>query len=91
MINIQTIDNNGYFKWYLVRYLYPADHISSRIRKSDKLFGDELDFEDIKFPVKIKDIHKIGKKNSTGISVFGYENKVKYPIYVSRKCSEDKR
>ena len=27
--------------------------------KIEKLFGDELDFEDIKLPVKIKDIHKI--------------------------------
>ena len=29
----------------------------------DKLFGDELDLEDIKFPVnKIRDIHKIQKR-----------------------------
>ena len=56
------------------------------ILKVDKLFGDELDFEDIKFAVKIKDIHKIEKKNSISISVFGYENKVKYQIYMSKKC-----
>ena len=43
-----------------------------------------------KFPVKIKDIYKIEKNNSISISVFGYENKVKYPIYVSKKCCEDK-
>ena len=28
------------------------------------------------------------KKNSIGISVFGYENKVKYPMYVSKICFE---
>ena len=44
----------------------------------------------MKFPVKTRDIHKMEKKNSIGISVFGYENKVKCPIYVSKKCCEDK-
>ena len=43
-----------------------------------------------KFWVKTRDIHKLEKKNYIGISVFGYENKVKYPIYVSKKCCEDK-
>ena len=60
------------------------------MREIDKLFGDELDSEDIKFLVKIKDIHKIVKKSSIGISIFGYENKEKYQIYVSKKCFEDK-
>ena len=44
----------------------------------------------MKFPVKIRDIHKIEKKNSIGITVFGYENKEKYPIYVLKKCCEEK-
>ena len=43
----------------------------------------------IKFPVKIKYVHKIKKrkkkkkkkKNSIGIIFFGYENKKKHPIY----------
>ena len=34
----------------------------------------------IKFPVKIKDIHKPEKKNSIDIRVLGYENKEKYSI-----------
>ena len=29
-------------------------------------------------------------KISIGISVFGYENKEKYPIYVSKKCCKEK-
>ena len=29
------------------------------------------------------------KKNCIGISVFSYENKEKYPIYVSKKCCEE--
>ena len=39
--------------------------------------------EIIKFPVKI-DIQKIEKMNSIEISGFGYENKEKYLLYVSK-------
>ena len=42
------------------------------------------------FPVKIRDIKKIAKKNSSSISVFGYENKETHPIYVLKKCYEEK-
>ena len=73
----------------MVRYLNPADHISRKNRKSDKDFAKRLDFKDIKFPVKVKDIHKIVKKNSIVISAFGYENEEKYPIYVFKKCCEE--
>ena len=52
-----------------VRYLNPADHNSRRITKPDKEFAKKFDFKNIKFPVKIRDFHKIEKKNSIGISV----------------------
>ena len=71
-------------KWCLVRYLHSSDHNPARIRKIDKLFGDELQFENIRFPVKIKNIHKIEKKkNSFGISVFGYERAKKNVHFIS--------
>ena len=57
-----------------MKYLHPGDRHPARIRKADKLFGDELDFDHIKFLVKITDIRKIAKKNCIGISIFGYEN-----------------
>ena len=44
----------------------------------------------MKFPVRIRDILKIEKKNSISISVFGYEKKEKHLIYVSKKCYEKK-
>ena len=73
------------------RYLNPVNHHPARITKADKDFAHRLDFKDIKFPVKTRGIHKIEKKkNSIGICVFGYKNKVKCPIYVSKKCCEDK-
>ena len=58
--------------------------------KPDKDFAKRLDFKDIQFLVKIRDIHKIEKNNSIGISAFGYENKEKHPIYVSKKKKKKK-
>ena len=83
-------DKNEYFKWSIVRYLNRADHDLRGITKADKDFSEKLDFKDIKFPVKIRKIHKIEKKNFISISFFGYENKEKHPICVSKKCCEEK-
>ena len=55
-------DDDEYFRWCLVRYLNPADHNPRRITKADEDFEKRLDFKDIKFPVKTKDLHKIEKK-----------------------------
>ena len=62
-------------KWFLVRCSHPADHHPEKIRKIDEISADELDFNAIKPPVKIKDIHNIEKYNSINIGAFGYENK----------------
>ena len=66
MINIQNIDDHECFKRRIVGYLNPVDGNPARV-----IFN----FKDIKFPVKIWNIHKSGKKNSIDISVFGYKNK----------------
>ena len=43
-----------------------------------------FDFKDINFSVKVRDIHKIERKNPIGINLFGYKDKKKYPVYVSK-------
>ena len=68
LANIQNIDDNECFKWCLVRYLHPADHNPRRITKANKDFAKKLDFKDIKFPVKIRDIQVIEKKNLTQLA-----------------------
>ena len=85
LINIQNIDDNECVKWSIVRYFNPADHNPRRVTKADHDFARKLYFKDIKLPVKIRDIQKIEKKNCIRICVFGYENKEKHPIYVSKK------
>ena len=82
MISIQNTDNNECFKWCLVRYLHPVDHHTRRNRKFNKLYAQKLDSIHIKFPFKVRDIDKIERKNSIGISVFGYEYEEKYPIHL---------
>ena len=71
MIDTQNIDDNECFKWCSVIYLHPADHEPARTTKADKDFARKFDFKDIKIPVKIRNFHKIEKKNSITISVFG--------------------
>ena len=92
MINIQNIDNNECFKWCLVRYLHSADCNPPIITKADKDFTEKLDCKDVKFPLKTRDINKTEekKKNSIGIGAFGYKNKKKYSIHVSKKWFEEK-
>ena len=83
MVNIQYVNDNECFKWCLVKYLHA--HNSRRIRKADKDLAKKLDFADIQFPVRIKDIQKLEKeKNCSSISVFGYVKKEKYPSYMSK-------
>ena len=53
----------------MVGYLHPADHHPAKITKAEKDLARKLDFKDIKFPVKIRDIHKIKKHNFITISV----------------------
>ena len=90
MINIQNIDDNECFKWSLVRYPNPADGNPARITKVDKEFAKKRDLKGIKFPVKIRDIHKIEKNNCIGLRFFNYQNKEKNRIYVSKKCCKEK-
>ena len=61
LINIQNINGGECFKWCLVRYLNTADHHPARITKADKDLSKMLNFKDIKFPVKVRDIYRIEK------------------------------
>ena len=60
LINTQNLDDNICCKLCLVR-LHPVDHNLKRITKADKYFAKKFHFEDVKFPVKVRDIHKLKK------------------------------
>ena len=78
LIEIQKFDDNECFKWCLFRCLHCANHHLARIRKIGKLSGDELDFKNIKFPVNLKYIHTIERKNSIDILSNSIENDLIY-------------
>ena len=68
----------------MFRYLDRVDHNPKGITKAK-----ELDFKGIIFPIKATDIQKLKKKkNSIGISVFGYENKETSNLYIKKFCGD---
>ena len=88
LINMKNEDNEC-FRWCHIRHINPQEKYPQRIKKTDKQYVGKLDYSNIEFPVGVKHYNKIEKQNSINISVFGYENKQPYPIYVSKEKYED--
>ena len=88
IINPQNKDNEC-FRWCHIRHLNPRNSNPQRIKKTDKSFVKQLNYDDIEFPVSIKQYNKIETQNSININVFGYENKQPYPIYISKEQFDD--
>ena len=88
LVNLKNKDNEC-FRWCHIRHLNPQDKDPQRIIKSDKEYIDKLDYSGITFPITIKQIDRIKKKNNIRINVFSYEEKQPYPIYVSKEKYED--
>ena len=63
---------------------------TQRIKKSDKGCIQKLNYENIEFPVSVKQYNKIEMKNDIDINVFGYENKQPFPIYMSKEKFENR-
>ena len=65
-----------------------ANKIPNRTTKQDRVVAkllQQLSYDGINFPVTVKQYSKIEKENNIRINVFGYENKQKFPIYVSKE------
>ena len=65
-----------------IRYLIPLKTHSERIRKGYKNVINDLDYEDIDFPVSKKDYCEIEQKNNIYINVFCYDNDLTCTVYV---------
>ena len=59
------------------------------ITEENKEFISDLDYDGIEFPMQEKEISKIEVKNNICINVFGYENGLVFPIFVSDQKFED--
>ena len=88
LINMKNEDNEC-FRWCHIRHLNPQEKYPQRIKKVDKPYVGKLDYSGVEFPVNVKHYNKIEKQNSINISVFGYEDKQPYPIYVSKEKYKD--
>ena len=84
LINLQNKDNEC-FRWCHIRHLNPQEKDPHRIKKMDKAYIDKLNYTGIEFPVTVKQINKIEKQNNICINLFGYEEKQKFPIYISKE------
>ena len=88
LINMKNKDNEC-FRWCHIRHLNPQDKDPQRIKKTDKQYIKKLDYSSIEFPVTVKQINKIEKQNNISINLFGYEEKQKFPIYISKEKYQD--
>ena len=88
LINIKNEDNEC-FRWCHIRHLNPQNKNPQRIKKIDKNLIKQLDYSNIEFPVTIKQINKIEKQNNIRINLFGYDEKQKFPLYISQEKYQD--
>ena len=88
LINLKNKDNEC-FRWCHIRYLNPQLKDPQRIKKDDRQYIKNLNYQGIKFPVNINQYNKVERQNNIKINVFGYENKQPYPIYVSKEKFKD--
>ena len=63
--------------------------IQKELKNNDKKIAEKLNYDRIGFPVKVKDFNKIEVENNICINMFGYENRLVFPIYVSDQKFED--
>ena len=88
LINIK----NKYQKcllWFHVRHINPSKEHPGKTLKNDKKIAEKLDCDGIEFPVQEKDFSNTEVKNNICINVFGYEDKLVFPIYISDQKFED--
>ena len=88
LINIKNNDQKC-FLWCHVRHINLVEEHPGRIKKTDRRIASNINYKGIEFPVQEKDFKKIEVQNNICINVFGYQNELVYPIFISKQTSED--
>ena len=83
IVNVQNRDKKC-FMWSMLAALHPTDKNAERISKYIA-YTNELNFEYITFPVKVKDIHKFEIQNKISVNVLGFEKGNLYPVHVTKE------
>ena len=88
LINIKNSDNK-WFLWCHDMHLNLIDKNPQIITKEYKEIVSKLDYEGIDFPVSKKDYCRIEMQNKICINVFCYDDKLTYPVYLSKQKFND--
>ena len=87
MKGLINIKNNGnkcfFFFWCHIRHLNLVKTHPERITKEDQNMINDLNYEEIKFPLSKKYYCRIERQSNICINVFCYENGLTYPVYIS--------
>ena len=75
--------------WCYIRHINLSKEHPKRILKTDKKNAEKLDYDGTESLALEKDFSKIEVKKNICINVFGYENGLVFPIYVSNQQFED--
>ncbi|XP_039310745.1 uncharacterized protein LOC120358927 [Solenopsis invicta] len=91
VINVQSKDN-ACFAWSVVAALYPAKNHADR-ESSYPHYSTVLKFDDIQFPMKVKDIGKFERLNDVSVNVYDTEldRKEKIQAKSENVCCESRR
>ena len=84
IINVQNKDDKC-FMWSVLSAIHPVDRDAYRTSKYER-YQNQLNFDDIQFPVRIRDIARFERSNNIGISIFGWEEEDVVPL---RICKSD--
>lgn len=79
---IVNVENNDQccFAWSIISALYPSDVNSNRMG-SYPHFSNILNFTNIEFPMKLKDIKKFEILNNISVNVYGLEKIKQHPFF----------
>ena len=77
------------FRWCHIRHLNRQTNYTERIKKEDKKMINELNYDEIDFPLSQKHYNKVEKQNGIRINVFGYEDGQPFPIHISKETFKD--
>ena len=88
LINIKNKDQKC-FLWSHVRHIDSSKEHPERIKKTDKKIVEKLDYDGVVLALQEKGFSKIEVKNNICINVFGYEDKLVFPVYAPGQKRED--
>ena len=80
IVNVKNTDNKC-FMWAIRSALYPAEKDPGRCTKYPT---DDLDWDDIEFPVHLRDIEYFEENNNLAINVYGEREQTIVPLRISK-------